>query len=52
MVERRDVCGIGPGPGGFVTTDGLGGILALRDGQLTPLAVRSRAWDNHLVALT
>ncbi|MEF3049050.1 DUF1513 domain-containing protein [Pseudotabrizicola sp. L79] len=49
MATRADVCGIGPVPGGFVVTDGFGGILELgTDGQ-RPLALFDRTWDNHLV---
>lgn len=46
-IERADICGAAPGPGGFLFTDGHGGM-----GN----AERVRAsvalnWDNHLVPL-
>jgi hypothetical protein len=49
-LTRTEVCGIGPGAAGFVTTDGLGGILAI-GADARPLARFDRAWDNHLIAL-
>ncbi len=48
-VLRPDVCGIAPAGAGLIATDGMGGVLALRDGEVTPLQVAGRAWDNHLV---
>lgn len=45
---RADVCGLAAGTAGLVATDGLGGILAVRD-RLKPLSHATRAWDNHLV---
>lgn len=48
---RADICGLAPCPGGFLTTDGLGGVLRIRDGVAQPLALAPRAWDNHLVTL-
>ena len=50
-VDRADICGIGSGPDGFVATDGLGGVLTIRAGQVSPLSVQDRAWDNHLIRL-
>ncbi|WP_226782620.1 DUF1513 domain-containing protein [Oceaniglobus trochenteri] len=46
---RADVCGIGAAVGGFVATDGLGGVLSLTAHGATPLARAARAWDNHLI---
>jgi len=48
---RSDLCGLATAPGGMIVTDGRGGILHLRDGDLTLLAHDKRAWDNHIVAL-
>jgi hypothetical protein len=48
-VLRPDVCGIASAGAGMIATDGMGGVLALRDGEVTPLQVAGRAWDNHLV---
>lgn len=48
---REDVCGLAPCPGGFVTTDGAGGILRVSAGVAQPLGLRARAWDNHIVTL-
>lgn len=49
--RRADICGLAPGPGGFVATDGLGGILRGAEIALYRLNVAERAWDNHLVAI-
>lgn len=49
--RRADVSGLAPGRGGFVATDGLGGILSLQDATLSGLTTATRAWDNHLVAI-
>ncbi|MDK3074594.1 DUF1513 domain-containing protein [Sedimentitalea sp. JM2-8] len=52
LLARADVCGIGRiGSGGFLTTDGLGGLMELSSGRLRPLAAFDRAWDNHLIGL-
>ncbi|EIE52621.1 twin-arginine translocation pathway signal [Salipiger aestuarii] len=50
-VSRADVCGLAPHAGGYVASDGLGGMLLLRGGTLTALARADVAWDNHLVAI-
>lgn len=51
MLERFDVCGIGAAPGGFVVTDGFGGMMQFSSGSLTPLASFDLAWDNHLISV-
>ena len=51
VVPRADVCGLAPMGAGFVLTDGVGGLLHLEGGRLTPLGARARAWDNHAVVL-
>jgi len=48
---RADVCGLAPCPGGFLTTDGGGGVLQVTEGRARPLGLRPRAWDNHVVTL-
>ncbi|MEM8596727.1 MAG: DUF1513 domain-containing protein, partial [Pseudomonadota bacterium] len=50
--SRPDVCGLAPSPGGWLATDGLGGVIQL-DVDLTPKAAirHDGAFDNHLVAL-
>lgn len=49
--RREDVSGVAPCPGGFVTTDGAGGVLRVSGGVARPLGLRPRAWDNHIVTL-
>ncbi|WP_146585577.1 DUF1513 domain-containing protein [Puniceibacterium confluentis] len=51
MLNRADVSGVGPATGGFLTTDGLGGLCRIKGGALSPLVAAPRAWDNHLVTL-
>ncbi|MEO1315917.1 MAG: DUF1513 domain-containing protein [Pseudomonadota bacterium] len=50
--SRPDVCGLAPGPTGWIATDGLGGVIQL-DEALTPVSAsrHDSAFDNHLVAL-
>jgi hypothetical protein len=50
-VSRADVCGLAPRAGGFLASDGLGGLTALADGAPAPLGRFRGAWDNHLVTL-
>ncbi len=50
-LPRGDVSGLAASAAGMIATDGFGGVLALTDDQLTPLARAPRAWDNHIVAL-
>ncbi|MCA0203112.1 MAG: DUF1513 domain-containing protein [Proteobacteria bacterium] len=51
VTTRADVCGLAPCEGGFLTTDGGGGILRVEGGIARPLGLRPRAWDNHVVTL-
>ncbi|SNR27985.1 DUF1513 domain-containing protein [Puniceibacterium sediminis] len=51
MMARTDVSGVGPAEGGFMTTDGLGGLCSIAGDALSPLNSAPRAWDNHLVTL-
>ncbi len=49
---RPDVCGIAPAAGGWMATDGLGGVTGLDAGLSVRGAARhSVAWDNHLVRI-
>ncbi len=48
--RRADICGLGAAPGGFIATDGLGGISTI-GAELTPRKAWPRAWDNHLIRL-
>ncbi|MBU3028924.1 DUF1513 domain-containing protein [Paracoccus sp. XHP0099] len=52
-ILREDVCGIAAvAGGGFLLSDGLGGLMRA-DGQIRPLAKRpGRAWDHHLVPVS
>ncbi|MEM7506752.1 MAG: DUF1513 domain-containing protein [Pseudomonadota bacterium] len=49
---RPDVCGLAPGPRGWIATDGFGGVFSLGP-DLTPARLRrhSLAFDNHLVGI-
>lgn len=47
---RPEVCGVAPRPGGFLLSDGLGGLVALGE-EAAPLAATPSLWDNHVVAL-
>ena len=47
---RPEVCGVAPLPGGFLLSDGLGGLVAL-EAEAAPLAATPSLWDNHVVAL-
>lgn len=51
MPERVDVCGIGAAPGGFIITDGFGGVMQLSSDSPRPLASFELAWDNHLTSV-
>lgn len=50
-VSRSDVCGLAAHRTGLLASDGLGGLIALDNGQPRALASANRAWDNHLVGL-
>ena len=51
MRTRTDISGVGAGTTGFLTTDGLGGVMQLTADTLRPLASFNRAWDNHLISV-
>lgn len=52
-VERPDICGVAALPtGGFLASDGAGGLSGLTTKGLARLSHEALSWDNHLVALT
>lgn len=50
-MSRSDVCGLAPLSGGYLASDGLGGLILLEPGGPAVLSRRDCAWDNHIVAL-
>ncbi len=50
-ILRRDVCGLAADGNDLLATDGLGGVLSLRQGRVVPRQMADRAWDNHLVRI-
>ena len=50
-VSRADVCGLAPRRGGYLASDGLGGLVALRATGAEALSLHACAWDNHIIAL-
>lgn len=50
-LSRTDVCGLAPRGGGYLASDGLGGLISIGASSATPLARIDCAWDNHIVAL-
>ena len=50
-VSRTDVCGLVALPDGMMASDGAGGLIAIRQGQPSPLALHTAQWDNHIIAL-
>lgn len=49
--SRADICGLAPRPGGWLASDGLGGLLAIGPDGAAPLGRLNGGWDNHIVAL-
>lgn len=49
--RRPDICGLAPGPEGFLATDGLGGVWHATPTEFQPFARAERSWDNHVVTL-
>ncbi|MCA1775529.1 MAG: DUF1513 domain-containing protein [Loktanella sp.] len=49
--SRTDICGLAPHQEGFLASDGLGGLLAIRTGVPMALSRFDYAWDNHIVGL-
>lgn len=51
-IERPDICGVAALPtGGFLASDGAGGLSGLTIKGLARLSQEALSWDNHLVAL-
>jgi hypothetical protein len=50
VVSRADVCGLAPNVGGYLASDGLGGLIAISAKGPMPLARVDCAWDNHIVS--
>lgn len=48
---RQDISGVARASDSFITTDGLGGVFAVRQDSLQPLSSTNRAWDNHLFSI-
>jgi hypothetical protein len=51
VVSRTDVCGLAPRAGGYMASDGLGGLIAVAQNGPAPLSRHDCAWDNHIVSL-
>lgn len=51
-VERPDISGVAAlAGGGFLASDGAGGLSGLSSKGLARLSQQALSWDNHLVAL-
>jgi len=50
-LSRADVCGLAPMGGGYLASDGLGGLMSIFASGPAPLARVDCAWDNHIVSL-
>lgn len=50
-VLRGDICGLAPMGMGYLGSDGLGALMAMKEGMRPLNLVPGLAWDNHLVAL-
>ena len=50
-ISRSDVCGLAPHAGGYMASDGLGGVLLIGPEGARPLALAEASWDNHLVPI-
>jgi hypothetical protein len=48
-VGRADVCGLAARAGGYLASDGLGGLVAVAPSGLIALARHDCAWDNHII---
>jgi len=51
VYPMEDVCGLGPGPGGFVFTTGTGAVGHLTDKRAFVSARAACQWDNHLIPI-
>ncbi|MCR8550161.1 DUF1513 domain-containing protein [Salipiger sp. P9] len=50
-VSRDDICGLASHAGGYMASDGLGGVMLISPEGATPLRRAEAAWDNHLVPI-
>ncbi|CUH40022.1 hypothetical protein JSE7799_02751 [Jannaschia seosinensis] len=50
-VSRSDVCGLATRNGGYLASDGLGGLLSIAGAEPHLLGRHDCAWDNHIVTL-
>lgn len=50
-LSRADICGLAPLGDGYLASDGLGGLIAIRQDGAKALNRTTCAWDNHIVAL-
>ncbi len=48
---RADICGLTAGPGGFIATDGQGGVWQASPERFVPRHRSARNWDHHVVTL-
>lgn len=51
VVERARICGLASLPGGYIMSDGQGGLLALQGGVPVALSLSEHRWDNHIIRL-
>ncbi len=51
VFPQEDVCGLGPGPDGYVFTTGTGIVGRLTSGKARVSTRRDCQWDNHLVPI-
>jgi len=47
--QLQDVCGLGPGPGGFMFTTGTGAIGQVTHQTASRIVQANCQWDNHLI---
>lgn len=47
-VQRVDVCGLASFQGGYLASDGLGGLIAIEQSGPRALSRQDLAWDNHI----
>ena len=50
-VSRTDVCGLASHEGGYMASDGLGGLILVNGESPKPLRRAELAWDNHLIRI-
>jgi hypothetical protein len=50
-LSRADICGLAPMGGGYLASDGLGGLMSIGASGAAPIARGNCAWDNHIISL-